>query len=69
MMLFGVPSMLSRLLMLGDFTSANDDVLDETEGEALVVLEHPDRYPHQTVTAARRTLDHIHRLRGAGGRR
>ncbi|CAA7615975.1 hypothetical protein [Magnetospirillum sp. SS-4] len=44
----------------------DEDTLDEMEGEALVIVEHADRYSHQTVEMARKMLDMIRRLRRKG---
>lgn len=41
-----------------------DDILDELEGEALVILEHPDQHATITVNMARKTLTIIRRIRG-----
>lgn len=59
--------MFARYAILDSGGSLGDDVLDEIEGEALVIIEHPDRYTASTVSAARRALEAIQRLRGSGG--
>lgn len=56
--------MVTRLSMFGAGMSLSDDILDELEGEALVVLEHPERYAGMTVNMARNALEMIARLRG-----
>ncbi|MBI3444160.1 MAG: hypothetical protein HY055_02040 [Magnetospirillum sp.] len=56
--------MMMRLSNMGGGMSLSDEILDELEGEALVVLEHPDRYAGMTVSMARNALEMIARLRG-----
>ncbi len=58
--------MLARLNGLEVGKQLDDEVLDELEGEALVIIEHAERYSHQTVEMARRTLEMILRLRRSG---
>lgn len=55
--------MRTRLAALDDSRSLGDDILDELEGEALVILEHPDLHAAITVNMARKTLDIIRRMR------
>jgi hypothetical protein len=55
--------MNTRLPALDDGESLGDDILDELEGEALVILEHPDMHAAITVNMARKTLEIIHRIR------
>lgn len=50
----------------GDDDTLGDDILDELEGEALVILEHPDQHAAVTVNMARKTLAMIRRMRGNG---
>ncbi|MDO8605958.1 MAG: hypothetical protein Q7R40_05450 [Phaeospirillum sp.] len=58
--------MFERHAILGNGQPLGDEVLDEIEGKSLVVIEHPDTYSLQTVAAARRALEAIRRMRGAG---
>ena len=55
--------MFGRHSILESGRSLSDEVLDEVEGEALVILEHPDRYAALTVVTARHALDTIRSLR------
>jgi hypothetical protein len=55
--------MHTRLAALDDGGSLGDDILDELEGEALVILEQPDLHAAITVTMARKTLEMIQRIR------
>ncbi|OAN52205.1 hypothetical protein A6A04_00435 [Paramagnetospirillum marisnigri] len=50
-----------------DHKDLDDDALDQIEGEALIVVENPERYSPITVEMARRTLAMIHRLRRRTG--
>lgn len=52
-----------NLAEIAEGSTLGDDILDEMEGEALVILEHPERYMAVTVGMARSSLDIIHRLR------
>lgn len=47
----------------GGNDTLGDDILDELEGEALVILEHPDQHAAITVNMARKTLQIVQRLR------
>ena len=55
--------MVTRLTTIGTGASFSDEILDEMEGEALVIVEHPDRYAAITVSMARNALEMIHRMR------
>lgn len=55
--------MSERLAALGDRSILGDDILDELEGEALVILEHPEDHVAVTVSMARASLEIIQRLR------
>lgn len=48
----------------GETDTFGDDILDELEGEALVILEHPEQHAAITVNMARKTLAIICRIRG-----
>jgi hypothetical protein len=61
--------MLARLNGHAGGKQLDDEALDELEGEALVIIEHSDRYSHQTVEMARKTLEMILRLRRPGEQR
>ncbi|ARJ68169.1 hypothetical protein WV31_14165 [Magnetospirillum sp. ME-1] len=56
--------MRRHLAASGEHDTLGDDILDELEGEALVILEHPDQHATITVNMARKTLEMIRRLRG-----
>ncbi|CUW38278.1 protein of unknown function [Magnetospirillum sp. XM-1] len=56
--------MRMHLPATGENDTFGDDILDELEGEALVILEHPDQHAAITVNMARKTLAMIHRIRG-----
>ncbi len=58
--------MHTRLPALDEDESLGDDILDELEGEALVILEHPDLHAAITVNMARKTLEIIRRIRSRG---
>jgi hypothetical protein len=45
--------MSERLAAIGENSSLGDDILDELEGEALVILEHPENHAAVTVSMAR----------------
>jgi hypothetical protein len=45
----------------------DEDILDQIEGEALIVVENPDRYAPLTVDMAHKTIDMINRLRRSRG--
>ncbi|WP_096704630.1 hypothetical protein [Magnetospirillum sp. 15-1] len=55
--------MHARLAAIGENDTLGDDILDQLEGEALVILEHPDLYMAVTVAMARSSLELIQRLR------
>jgi hypothetical protein len=55
--------MSERLAAIGENSSLGDDILDELEGEALVILEHPENHAAVTVSMARASLEIILRLR------
>lgn len=55
--------MLARLAVLEAGKALEDELLDEIEGHALVILEDLERHAALTVLAARRTLDLVYRLR------
>ncbi|EME71724.1 hypothetical protein H261_02291 [Paramagnetospirillum caucaseum] len=55
--------MHTRLAAIGDNHTLGDDILDQIEGEALVILEHPDHYMAVTIATARSSLEIIERLR------
>jgi hypothetical protein len=55
--------MRRTLADIAEAGTLGDDILDEMEGEALVIVEHPERYMATAVTMARASLDIIHRLR------
>lgn len=61
--------MSERLAAIGESSSLGDDILDELEGEALVILEHPENHAAVTVSMARSSLEIIHRLRRRGNDR
>jgi len=56
-------AMRTRLAVIGEDDALGDDTLDQLEGEALVILEHPDHYMATTVAMARSSLELIQRLR------
>jgi len=56
-------AMHTRLAAIGENDTLGDDILDQLEGEALVILEHPDLYMAVTVAMARSSLELIQRLR------
>lgn len=58
--------MRTRLTAIGENDALGHDILDEMEGEALVILEHPDRYAAVTVNMARNSLEMIRRMRRRG---
>ena len=58
--------MFRRHSLLDSGRPLSEEVLDEIEGEALVVVEHPARYPALTVAAAKRALETVQRLRRPG---
>lgn len=60
--------MFGRHSILGNGHDLGDEVLDEIEGEALVILEHPDRYAALTVVAAKQALETVRRMRKGSGR-
>ncbi len=47
----------------GEHKPFNEEVMDEIEGEALIVVENPERYSSITVDMARKTLEMLARLR------
>jgi hypothetical protein len=55
--------MHTHLAAIGSNEAIGDDILDQLEGEALVILEHPDQHAAITVTMARKTLEMIQRIR------
>ena len=57
--------MFGRSNLLDSGRKVCDEVLDEIEGEALVILEHPDRYPALTVVAASQALKRVQLMRRA----
>ena len=57
--------MFGRSNLLDNGREVCDEILDEIEGEALVILEHPDRYPALTVVAASQALKRIQLMRRA----
>ncbi|RAU23860.1 hypothetical protein CU669_01930 [Paramagnetospirillum kuznetsovii] len=58
--------MFGMHLTTGDHKPFDEEVMDQIEGEALIVVENPDRYASLTVEMARKTLDMILRLRRGG---
>lgn len=56
--------MRKHLAAGGENDTFGDDILDELEGEALVILEHPEQHATITVNMARKTLAIICRIRG-----
>lgn len=55
--------MIRHHSLLESGREVGDDVLDEIEGEALVIVEHPDRYPALTVVAANHALKRVQHMR------
>ena len=55
--------MVGRHTQLDSGKPLSDEVLDEIEGEALVIIEHAGLYGALTVAAASRTLATVRRLR------
>lgn len=55
--------MFGRGNLLDSGQKVCDEILDEIEGEALVILEHPDRYPALTVVAASQALKRVQQMR------
>lgn len=55
--------MHTRLPALDDGESLGDDILDELEGDALVILEQPDLHAAITVAMARKTVEIVRRIR------
>ncbi|KIL98176.1 hypothetical protein CCC_01237 [Paramagnetospirillum magnetotacticum MS-1] len=49
--------------VMGGNGTFDEDIVDELEGEALVILEHPEQHAAITVNMARKTLEIIRRIR------
>ena len=57
--------MFGRHSLLESGREVCDEILEEIEGEALVILEHPDRYPALTVVTASHALHRVQHMRRA----
>ena len=60
--------MVGRYSILGRDQDLSEEILDEIEGKALVILDHPDRFATPALTAARHALDNVRRRRGGSDR-